>query len=196
MNVVIQELSRKLGPDDIITLDAGNFAQWVQRYYPFKGFRTQIGPTGGAMGYGIPAGVAAALVRPDRRVVTFVGDGGFMMTSNEMATAVQHHANLVIIVVNNGMFGTIRAHQERRFPGRAHGTDLVNPDFVAMAEAIGFAAFRVRETIEISATFDHALKHDGPALVELVLDPEAISSRASLSEIRAAALISATTQSM
>jgi acetolactate synthase I/II/III large subunit len=196
MNVVIQELSRKLGPDDIITLDAGNFAQWVQRYYPFKGFRTQIGPTGGAMGYGIPAGVAAALVRPDRRVVTFVGDGGFMMTSNEMATAVQHHANLVIIVVNNGMFGTIRAHQERRFPGRAHGTDLVNPDFVAMAEAIGFAAFRVRETIEISATFDHALKHDGPALVELVLDPEAISSRASLSKIRAAAQISATTRSM
>jgi acetolactate synthase-1/2/3 large subunit len=196
MNVVIQELSGKLGPDDIITLDAGNFAQWVQRYYPFKRFRTQIGPTGGAMGYGIPAGVAAALVHPDRRVVTFVGDGGFMMTSNEMATAVQHRANLVIIVINNGMFGTIRAHQERRFPGRPHGTDLVNPDFVAMAEAIGFAAYRVRETNEISAAFDRALKHDGPALLELVLDPEAISSRASLIKIRAAALISATTRSM
>jgi len=184
MNVVIRDLSEKLGPNDIVTLDAGNFAQWVQRYYPFKGFRTQIGPTGGAMGYGIPAGVAAALIYPDALVVTFVGDGGFMMTSNEMATAVQHHANLVIVVVNNGMFGTIRAHQERRFPGRPHGTDLVNPDFVAMAEAIGFTAFRVRETTEISDAFDRALKHDGPALVELVLDPEAISTRASLSKIR------------
>ena len=184
MNVAIRELAEKLSPDDIITLDAGNFAQWVQRYYPFKGFRTQIGPTGGAMGYGIPAGVAAALVRPDRQVVTFVGDGGFMMTSNEMATAVQHRANLIVVVVNNGMFGTIRAHQERRFPGRPHGTDLDNPDFVAMAEAVGFAAFRVRKTSDISTAFDHAIKHDGPALVELVLDPEAISTRASLSKIR------------
>lgn len=189
MNVVIQELSVKLSPSDIITLDAGNFAQWVQRYYPFKGFRTQIGPTGGAMGYGIPAGVAAALVCPGRRVVTFVGDGGFMMTSNEMATAVQYRANLVIIVVNNGMFGTIRAHQERRFPGRPHGTDLVNPDFVAMAEAIGFAAFRVSKTNDISAKFDLALKNDGPALVELVLDSEAISTRTSLSNIRETAQI-------
>ncbi len=184
MNVAIRELAEKLSPDDIITLDAGNFAQWVQRYYPFKGFRTQIGPTGGAMGYGIPAGVAAALVRPDRQVVTFVGDGGFMMTSNEMATAVQHRANLIVVVVNNGMFGTIRAHQERRFPGRPHGTDLDNPDFVAMAEAVGFTAFRVRKTSDISTAFDHAIKHDGPALVELVLDPEAISTRASLSKIR------------
>ncbi len=188
MNVAIRELAEKLSPDDIITLDAGNFAQWVQRYYPFKGFRTQIGPTGGAMGYGIPAGVAAALVRPDRQVVTFVGDGGFMMTSNEMATAVQHRANLIVVVVNNGMFGTIRAHQERRFPGRPHGTDLDNPDFVAMAEAVGFTAFRVRKTSDISTAFDRALKHDGPVLVELVLDPEAISTRASLTKIRSDAM--------
>lgn len=184
MNVVVSDLATRLGPDDIVTLDAGNFAQWVQRYYPFKGFRTQIAPTGGAMGYGIPAGVAAALVHPGRRVVTFVGDGGFMMTSNEMATAVQHGAKLVIAVVNNAMFGTIRAHQERRFPGRPHGTDLTNPDFVAMAEAMGFAAFRVTKTDEVALAFDRALRHDGPALVELVLDPEAISSRASLSKIR------------
>lgn len=188
MNAVIAAVRARLDPEDIITTDAGNFAQWVQRFYPFRRYRTQIAPTGGAMGYGVPAGVAAGLVHPTRRVVAFAGDGGFMMTGNEIATAAQYDVGVVFVVVNNGMFGTIRAHQERRYPARPHGTDLKNPDFTALAEAAGLRARRVTRTCEIEAAFDDALSHNGPALVELMLDPEAASTNASLSRIRDVAL--------
>ena len=188
MNAVIAALRERLELDDIITTDAGNFAQWVQRFYPFRRHRTQIAPTGGAMGYGVPAGVAAGLIHPTRRVVTFAGDGGFMMTGNELATAAQYGVRTVFVVVNNGMFGTIRAHQERRYPARPHGTDLQNPDFTALGQSFGLFAQRVARTDEIAAAFDAALAHDGPALIELILDAEAASTNASLTQIREKAL--------
>lgn len=188
MNAVIAAVRTRLEADDIITTDAGNFAQWVQRFYPFRRYRTQIAPTGGAMGYGVPAGVAAGLVHPMRSVVAFAGDGGFMMTGNELATAAQYGVQTVFVVVNNGMFGTIRAHQERRYPARPHGTDLPNPDFTALAQACGLLARRVARTEEIEAAFDAAFGHDGPALIELILDPEAASTNASLTQIREKAL--------
>ncbi len=127
----------RLPADAILTNGAGNFSVWAHRFYEFRRYRTQLAPTSGAMGYGVPAAVAAKMLFPDRTVVAMAGDGDFLMTGQELATAVQYDAAIVVLVVNNGMYGTIRMHQERNYPGRVSGTDLVNPDFAALAHAFG-----------------------------------------------------------
>lgn len=176
-------------PDDaIVTNGAGNFASWVHRFYTYKKYRTQLGPTNGAMGYGVPAAIAAKLHQPHRTVVAFTGDGDFLMTGQELATAKQYGAAVIVILVNNGMYGTIRMHQEREYPARVHGTALENPDFVALANAYGVYAERIESTESFAAAFERAQASQMPALLEIRIDPEAITPRASLSAIRKAAL--------
>jgi acetolactate synthase-1/2/3 large subunit len=140
------------------------------------------------MGYGVPAAVAAKLLHPERDVVAIAGDGDFLMTGQELATAVQYDAAVVVLVVNNGMFGTIRMHQERHYPGRVSGTDLVNPDFAALADAFGADGALVERTEDFAAAFDAALGAGRPALIELRVDPEALTPRQSLTEIREQAI--------
>ena len=137
---------RPARPDAILTSGAGNFTVWAHRFYVFRSYRTQLAPLSGAMGYGVPAAIAAKLVHPERDVVCLAGDGDFLMSASELATARQAEAPIVVLVVDNGMYGTIRMHQERRFPGRVSGTDLLNPDFAALAEAFGCHAERVERT--------------------------------------------------
>jgi acetolactate synthase-1/2/3 large subunit len=139
------------------------------------------------MGYGVPAAIAAALARPGRTVVALTGDGDFLMTGQELATAVQHAAPIVVLLVNNRMYGTIRMHQERRYPGRVSGTDLVNPDFAALARAYGCHGAAVERTEDFPAAFEAALASGRPALLELRVDPEGITPRQTIAEIRAAA---------
>ena len=160
-------------------------AGWLHRYFRFKGFRTQLAPTSGSMGYGFPAAISAALAHPDRAVVCLAGDGCFQMTLNEMSTAAQHGAAPIVIVVNNGRYGTIRMHQEREHPGRVSGTDLRNPDFGKLAEGYGAAHARVTETAEFRPALEAAFAHDGPTVIELVTDPEMISTRTTVTKLRA-----------
>lgn len=181
-------LRERLPSDAILTNGAGNYAVWVQRFYQYRGFRTQLGPTNGSMGYGVPAGIAAKLTAPQRMVVAFAGDGCFMMNGQELATAAQYGANLIVIVVNNGMYGTIRMHQERHYPGRVSGTTLHNPDFAALARAYGVHGEVVAATEEFPAAFERAVQAGMPALIEIRLDPEALTPRQSLSQIREQAL--------
>ena len=185
---VMVSLRKRLPPETIITNDAGNFAIWVHRFYRYTGFRTQLAPTSGAMGYGVPSAVAAKLVHPDRPVVCFVGDGGFGMTGQELATAVQYDAPIIVCVVNNGMYGTIRMHQEREYPGRLSGTQLRNPDFVALASAYGAHGECVTRTADFEPALERALGAGKSALIELRIDPDASTPRATLSGIRAEAL--------
>jgi acetolactate synthase-1/2/3 large subunit len=176
-------------PDDtLFTNGAGNYATWLHRFHPYRRFRTQLAPTSGAMGYGVPAGIAAKVVHPDRMAVTFAGDGCFLMTGQELATAVQYGLNTIFIVVNNGMYGTIRMHQERTFPGRVHGTALVNPDFAAYARAFGAHGEVVEKTAEFAPAFERARQSGKPALIEIRIDPEAITPNMSLTAMREAAL--------
>lgn len=185
MGEVMAYLRERLPADAILTNGAGNFATWLHRFYQYRTFRTQLAPTSGAMGYGVPAAVAAKAVHPDRPVVCFSGDGDFLMNGQELATAVQYGLDIVILVINNGMYGTIRMHQERRYPGRISGTDLVNPDFAAYARAFGAHGETVEKTAEFAPAFERAMKAGRPALIELRLDPEAITPRTTLSRIRA-----------
>jgi len=181
-------LRSRLPPDTIVTNGAGNFSGWVQRFYQYTGLRTQLAPTNGAMGYGVPAAVAAKLLHPERTVVCFSGDGDFLMTGQELATAVQYGAAVVFLVVNNGMYGTIRMHQERDNPARVHGTALRNPDFAQLARAYGAHGAIVEKTSQFAPAFEEALACGGPALLELRIDPDAITTRTSLTAIRAKAL--------
>jgi len=181
---VVRHLSQRLPDDAIMTNGAGNFAAWLHRFFEVKGRDTQLAPTSGAMGYGLPAAVAAKLRYPERSVIAFVGDGDFMMTSHELATAVQYGAAIVVIIVNNGMLATIRMHQERAYPGRVIGTDLRNPDFVALARAYGAQGTLVERTGLFAPALDRALEADGPYVLELRVDPENISTRATISELR------------
>lgn len=183
MNEVMGCVATTLPEDAIVTIDAGNFSQWVQRYYPYRRLHTQLAPCCGAMGYAIPAANAAQIIHPERRAVAFVGDGGFMMTGNELATAVQHGLTPVICIVNNGMFGTIRMHQERAFPGRPMGTALVNPDFAAYARSFGAFGATVAKTQDFAPAFAEALASGQPAVLDLRLDPEALTMRTSLSAL-------------
>jgi acetolactate synthase-1/2/3 large subunit len=176
---------RERVPNAIVTNGAGNFSVWVHRYWRWHDHATQAAPTSGAMGYGIPAAVAAKAVSPDRPVICFAGDGDFLMSGQELATAVQYDLQVVILVVNNGMYGTIRMHQERQFPGRVVGTDLVNPDFAAYARAFGAHGETVTQTAEFADALDRALAAGRPALLELQIDPEAINPQTTLSAIRA-----------
>lgn len=185
---VMKMIGATVPPETIMASDAGNFAGWLNRFYQFPGFRTLVGPTNGAMGYGVPAAIAAKLVHPDRPVLCFAGDGGFMMTGQELATAVQYGANVVFLVINNGLYGTIRMYQEREYPNRYPATELRNPDFAAYARAFGAHGEMVRETAEFPAAFARALAAGTPAVIELRLDPEAITSRTTLTALRDAAL--------
>jgi acetolactate synthase-1/2/3 large subunit len=175
-------------PDAIVTNGAGNFSMWAHRFWRWHDHGTQAAPTSGAMGYGVPAAVAAKAVSPRRAVICFAGDGDFLMSGQELATAVQHDLPILVIVVNNGMYGTIRMHQERHYPGRVVGTDLVNPDFAAYARAFGAHGETVTETSQFADAIDRALASGGSALVELQIDPEAINPRTTLSAVRAEAL--------
>ncbi|HZD73122.1 MAG TPA: thiamine pyrophosphate-binding protein [Actinomycetota bacterium] len=184
---VVGWLRERLPADAIITLGAGNYTGWVQRYYQFRELGTQLGPKGGTMGYGVPAAIAAKLAHPDRTVVAFAGDGCFLMTGQELATAVQHGLAIVVIVVNNRMYGTIRMHQELAHPGRVVGTDLRNPDFAALARAFGAHGEVVTDTAGFPEAFERAVAAAGPALLELRTDPEAITTTATIAELRARA---------
>ncbi len=177
-------LRDRLPDDAIIANGAGNYAAWLHRFFEYRGFKTQLAPTSGAMGYGVPAGIAAALLRPDHPAIAIAGDGCFMMSGNELATAVRYNAKTVFMVLNNGMFGTIRMHQERTYPQRPSGTDLTNPDFVAYAKAFGMDAWRIERTDEFGPALDRALATDGPALLEIMVDREAIAPSATLSDLR------------
>jgi acetolactate synthase-1/2/3 large subunit len=191
MAAVVKHLSDTLPDDAIITNGAGNYATWAHRYYRFRKFRTQLAPASGSMGYGLPAAVAAKIAQPHRTVVCFAGDGCLMMTVQELATARQYGAAVIAVVFNNGMFGTIRMHQERHYPGRVSGTAIENPDFAALARAFGGHGETVERTEEFPAAFRRALESGKPAVIELKVDPEALTTRASLSEIRAASLAKA-----
>jgi acetolactate synthase-1/2/3 large subunit len=184
---VMSVLRERLPPEAIVTCGAGNFTVWAHRYYEFERYPTQLAPRSGAMGYGVPAAVAAKAVHPDRPVVCLTGDGDFLMTGQELATAVQERLGVVFLVVNNGMYGTIRMHQERRYPGRVFATDLVNPDFVAYARAFGAHGSLVERSDDFADALEAALEARGPALIELRVHPEAITPRQTLAEIRAAA---------
>ena len=148
MGQVMLHLRASMPADTVITVDAGNFSGWSQRFWRFRYARSQLGPTSGAMGYSVPAGVAASILAPEREVISFVGDGGFLMSGQELATAVQHGARPLVLVVNNGMYGTIRMHQELAYPGRTIGTDLRNPDFAGLARVYGAHGERVTRTEE------------------------------------------------
>jgi len=185
---VISWLSLNLPADAIVTNGAGNFASWLHRHFQYKGWRTQLAPTSGSMGYSVPAAVAAKITEPGRTVVAVAGDGEFLMNGQEFATAVQYGAAIVVLVVNNGMYGTIRMHQEREYPGRVSGTELANPDFAAYARAFGGHGETVARTADFAPAFQRALASGKPAIVELKIDPEAITPSATLSGLRAAAL--------
>jgi acetolactate synthase-1/2/3 large subunit len=182
---ILAQLRERLPPDAIVTNGAGNFTVWVHRFYTFRRYRTQLSPCSGAMGYGVPAAVAAKVVHPARIVVCVAGDGDFLMSGHELAAAVQERAPIVVLLINNGMYGTIRMHQERQFPGRVIGTDLVNPDFVGLAEAYGAHAELVERTEDFADAFERALRAGRAAVLELRVDPELITPRATLSAIRA-----------
>jgi len=181
-------LSQNLPGDAIVTNGAGNFASWLHRHFQYKGWRTQLAPTSGSMGYSVPAAVAAKIAEPGRTVVAIAGDGEFLMNGQEIATAAQYGAAIVVLVVNNGMYGTIRMHQEREFPARVSGTELKNPDFAAYARAFGGHGETVERTAEFAPAFQRALASGKPAVIELRIDPEAITPSATLSGLRAAAL--------
>jgi acetolactate synthase I/II/III large subunit len=172
-------------PNAIVCNGAGNHTVWIHRFWRFHDYPSQLAPTSGAMGYGVPAAIAAKAVAPERTVVCFSGDGDFLMSGQELATAVQYDLPIVVLVVDNGMFGTIRMHQERQFPGRVVGTDLVNPDFAAYARAFGAHGETVERTADFAPALERALGAGAPALITLRVDPEAITPRATLSAIRA-----------
>ncbi len=184
---VVRYLDERLPEDAILCNGAGNYTTWLHRFFRYKRFGTQLGPTAGAMGYGFPAAIGAKLRNPGRVVVALAGDGCFLMTGQELATAVQYGANVVALVVNNGMYGTIRMHQERAYPGRVSATDLVNPDFAAFARAFGAHGALVTRTEEFAPAFEAALAAGTPALIELRTDPDRITPRTTLREIRSQA---------
>jgi acetolactate synthase-1/2/3 large subunit len=184
---VMAVIRARLGPDAILTNGAGNYTGWLHRYYRYRRFPTQLGPVSGAMGYGFPAAIAAKTVHPARDVVCFAGDGCFLMTGQELATAVHYGIGVVVLILDNGMYGTIRMHQERHYPGHSYATDLTNPDFAAYARAFGAHGETVRTTEEFAPAFERALACGAPAIVHLVIEPEVITTRTTLSEIRAKA---------
>lgn len=188
---VIASLQRQLPADAVITNGAGNFASWIHRYFQYhgvaKGHKTQLAPTNGAMGYGVPAGIAANLAT-GRTAFTIAGDGDFLMNGQELATALQHGGKSIILLLNNGVYGTIRMHQEREYPNRISGTTLGNPDFCQLAGAYGYAAERIASNDEFDAALERALARESGTLLEIRLSPDIISTRATLTTITAAAL--------
>ncbi len=191
MPAIVNTISQLLPADAVLTNGAGNFASWVHRFHQHhglaNGLRTQLAPTVGSMGYGVPAGIAANLIT-GRTVFTIAGDGDFLMNGQELATATQHGAKTIVVLLNNGMYGTIRMHQERDFPHHTSGSHLQNPDFVALARAYGYAGVRITRTDEFEAEFKAALARSEGTLIEIMLDPEVITTRTTLSAIRDTAL--------
>jgi acetolactate synthase I/II/III large subunit len=183
----IVDYLNKHAPEAIYTNGAGNFATWLHRFHRYTGLRTQVAPTSGAMGYGVPAAIAAKLVNPARTVVCFAGDGDFLMSGNELATAVQYGAAVIVVVVNNGMYGTIRMHQEKHYPGRVSGTELQNPQFAAYARSFGAVGEIVEETSQFGPAFERSVASGKPAVIEVRVDPQAITPNTTLDRIRAAA---------
>ncbi len=177
-------LRERLPAEAIITNGAGNYAIWIHRYYRFRKFGTQLAPTSGSMGYGVPAAVMAKRQRPDSPVVCFAGDGCFMMNGQEFATAVQYGIALIVVVLDNSMYGTIRMHQEREYPGRVSATLLKNPDFADYAKAFGGHGERVEKTEDFAPAFERAVQSGKPAIIHCIVDPEAITPARTLSQIR------------
>ncbi|MDT8343192.1 MAG: thiamine pyrophosphate-binding protein [Thermohalobaculum sp.] len=181
---VVAELARRAPPDTVITTDAGNFSSWVHRIWPWDGGSLAIGAVGGAMGLGIPGAIAACLRLPGRRVIAFAGDGGAMMTGNELATARATGAKPIVVIANNGSYGTIRQHQERAFPRRTAGTDLANPDFAAWGAAFGALGLTVARDDQAPEVVARAFAHDGPVVIDARTSLEAISANATLTALR------------
>ena len=188
MEEVVCWLSKTLPEDAIVTNGAGNYAAFLHRYYRFRRHGTQLAPTSGSMGYGFPAAIAAKLARPAQTVVCMAGDGCFQMTLNEMSTAMQHGAAVIVLVANNGRYGTIRMHQERHYPGRVSGTDLANPDFAALAWAYGGHGEVVEQQEDFPAAFARAQEAGRLAVIELRLDAAMLSTSMTVDETRAAGL--------
>ena len=195
MPSLIHSLGKQLPANAVLTNGAGNFASWLHRFYRYTGLasgdKTQLAPTNGAMGYGIPAGVGAAIVT-GRVVFTIAGDGDFLMNGQELATASQHGAKTIVLLLNNGMYGTIRMHQERHYPTRSSGSALANPDFCALAKAYGYGAQRITHTHEFEPALQQALASRSGYLIEVVLDPEVLTTKATLSAIQQEALAAQT----
>jgi acetolactate synthase-1/2/3 large subunit len=191
MPAIVAVLRKHLPADAVLTNGAGNFASWVHRFYRHhglaKGFKTQLAPTVGAMGYGVPAGIAASITT-GRTAFTMAGDGDFLMNGQELATAVQHGGKSIIVLLNNGMYGTIRMHQEREYPQHVSGSQLSNPDFAALARAYGYAGVRITRTAEFEPELVAALAREQGTLIEVTLDPEVITTRGTLSAITRSAL--------
>lgn len=191
MPAIIHTLQTHLPADAVLTNGAGNFASWLHRFFRYsglvKGHKTQLAPTNGAMGYGVPAGIGAAILT-GRTAFTIAGDGDFLMNGQELATAVQHGAKSIVLLLNNGSFGTIRMHQEREYPAHVSGSGLSNPDFCALARAYGYAAERITHTAEFEPALLRALAAPGGSLIEVLIDVDVITTRGTLSAIRARAL--------
>ncbi|MEX0299701.1 MAG: thiamine pyrophosphate-dependent enzyme, partial [Kordiimonas sp.] len=179
-----EHMRSALPADTIICNGAGNYAAWLHRFYRYETFPSQLAPTSGAMGYGVPAAIAAKITNPERPVVAFAGDGCFMMNATDLATAAHYNANVVFLVFNNSMYGTIRMHQERDYPVRVSGTELTNPDFVAFARSFGLHADKVEATEDFAPALDAAMNAGKPALIEITIDPDAIAPTATISGLR------------
>jgi acetolactate synthase-1/2/3 large subunit len=187
---IVQWLGAHLPKDAIVTNGAGNYATWMHRLFRYRGFRTQLAPYSGAMGYGVPAAIAAKAVCPGRVVVSWNGDGCFLMNGQELATAVQYNLAVIFVVIDNGMYGTIRMHQEKNYPGRVSGTDLRNPDFAAFARAFGAAGETVVRTEEFAPAFERAQAAAGPSLIHVKVDPQALTMSTTLDGLRAQGMAS------
>ena len=181
---IMEQLSERLPADSIVTNGAGNYATWLHRHYAYRHFRSQVAPTSGAMGYGVPAAIAAKSLYPDRVVVAFAGDGCFMMSSQELATAMQYQLAVIFVVVNNQQYGTIRMHQERHYPNRVHGTALTNPDFAAYARAFGAHGELVESTAQFMPAFERAVKTGLPSVIEIRIPQDASTPAATLNQVR------------
>jgi acetolactate synthase-1/2/3 large subunit len=184
MGPIMEWIEANTPKDAIFTNGAGNYATWLHRFHRFQAFNTQAAPTSGSMGYGLPAAVAAKQLFPEREVICFAGDGCFMMHGQEFATAIRYSLPIITLVINNGMYGTIRMHQEREYPGRVSATDLTNPDFAALAKAYGGHGETVEKTEDFAPVFLRARASGKPAIIEIKLDPEAITPTRTLTQIR------------
>ncbi len=180
MEQVIAHLNEVLDDNAILTNGAGNYSAWLHRYYRYRGWRTQLAPTSGSMGYGLPAAIAAKLEYPDRDVICMAGDGCFQMVSQEFGTAIQYGANIIVLISNNGMYGTIRMHQQKRYPKRPSGTQLINPDFAALAEAYGGFGATVCTQADFVSALEQAKASNKPCILDMKVDPAALSPRAIL----------------
>ena len=188
MPQIMARLREVLPPDTIMCNGAGNFAVWAHRFWRFRAYGTQLAPTSGSMGYGVPAAVGAKRLHPDRTVVCFAGGGDFLMNGQEFATAVQYDLPILVILLDNGMYGTIRMHQEREYPGRISATTLKNPDFAAYARAFGGHGERIERTADFAPALERALASGKPAILHCLIDPEAITPTLTLSGIREKAM--------